>query len=571
MPIEFLCFIGGSLLILIPGIWLASALSLGKDTIERWTYGSCLGLALATYLASVISHFHLQWFYPLWTATAFACLLARWRSRAIIQRGPNSRWIILILTLVAIARFGIALPQPLPEGQYDPTVHLILAGKIQQTQHAIHDWLPFESVALNYPTGSHTLIVVLSAITGLPLHTAFKDLIPLLGILSTAQIFLFARRAIGDESAALWSAAAYGLLAWFGSNDYFRWGGLPNEMGMLFFISILTLWLDDIRAWIRVPAMGLIFAALILVHHHSMLVSGILLAVCAIVPMSRFNPASSRKILILAIAAACILDGFFLIPYAMKITTLNSTSILYDSEPALNLSKILVGIGLINAPLALIGIILWANGRAPRIHPVVIWAISILASLFLATEYGIPLVTKALNHSPAIAFAPSRFLTDLNYFLPLLAGISIAFLQARLRIKTPWVFALICCAALADYRQWKGLIRPDESSSPPPGFVEACRWIHAHTSPATVVLDRDNWTTYLTWRRSTFTPLSGSDPIPDHSILIHHLAAIVSGEIPPDSPDMTIVKILPTDTPSTQPILWTHTGYKVIQIWPAQR
>jgi hypothetical protein len=302
-----------------------------------------------------------------------------------------------------------------------------------------------------------------------------------------------------------------------------------------------------------------------------MLVSGILLAVCAIVPMSRFNPASSRKILILAIAAACILDGFFLIPYAMKITTLNSTSILYDSEPALNLSKILVGIGLVNAPLALIGIILWASSRAPKIHPVVIWAISILASLFLATEYGIPLVTKALNHSAAIAFAPSRFLTDLNYFLPLLAGISIAFLQARLRIKTPWVFALICCAALADYRQWKGLIRPDESSSPPPGFVEACRWINTHTSPTTVVLDRDNWTTYLTWRRSTFTPLSGSDPIPDHSILIHHLAAIVSGETPPDSPDMTIVKILPTDTPSTQPILWTHTGYKVIQIWPAQR
>jgi hypothetical protein len=571
MVLEFLCFVGGSLLILIPGIWLAGALSLGKDTIERWTYGSCLGLALAVYLASIISHFNLLWFYPLWTGASLFCLVFRWRSPAKIRLELKDKWIIPILILVAAIRFGIALPQPLPEGQYDPTVHLILAGKIQQTQHAIHDWLPFESVALNYPTGSHTLLVVLSAMAGLPLYTVFKDLIPLLGIMSTAQIYLFARRAIADESAALWSAAAYALLAWFGSNDYFRWGGLPNEMGMLFFITILTLWLDDVRARVRIPLIGLIFAALMLVHHHSMLVSGTILAIAAVVPMSRFNKLSTRKILIGAIVAAFALDGFFLIPYAMKITTLGSTSILYDSEPALTPMKILVGIGLINAPLALIGIILWLTRRTPRMHPIVIWSICILSGVFLATEYGISLITKALHHPAAIAFAPSRFLTDLNYFLPLMTGIVIALAQNRLRIKTPWILALICCGATADYTQWKGLIRPDESYMPPTGFVEACRWIHDHTAPTTVVLNRDNWTTCLTWRRSTFTPLSGSDPIPDHAILIRHLSAIMSGEIPPDSHDMTIVKILPADVPATQPILWTHTGYKVVQIWPTKR
>ncbi len=187
MAVEFLCFAGGSLLILIPGIWLAGALSLGRDRVERWTYGSCIGLALAAYLAFVISYFDLRWFYPIWAAAALACLAARWFSQAKYRQSPKSKWIVVILLLVAAARFGIALPQPLPEGPYDPTVHLILAGKIQQTQHAIHDYLPFDSVALNYPTGSHTLLVVLSAITRLPLHTVFKDLIPLLGVLSTAR------------------------------------------------------------------------------------------------------------------------------------------------------------------------------------------------------------------------------------------------------------------------------------------------------------------------------------------------------------------------------------------------
>ncbi|MGD0541210.1 MAG: hypothetical protein ABSB33_06825 [Tepidisphaeraceae bacterium] len=570
MLVELLCFVGGSLLILVPGIWLAGALSLGRDRVERWTYGSCIGLALAAYLASAISYFDLRWFYPVWAAAALACLAARWFSQAKYRQSLKSKWIVVILLLVAAARFGIALPQPLPEGPYDPTVHLILAGKIQQTQHAIHDYLPFDSVALNYPTGSHTLLVVLSAITRLPLHAVFKDLIPLLGVLSTAQVYLFARRAAGDESVALWSAGAYGLWAWLGSNDYFRWGGLPNEMGMLFLMTMLTLWLDDVRASVRIPTMGVVFAALILVHHHSMLVAGILLAAFMVMPLSRLNAASSRRILVWAVALALLLDGFFLIPYAMRITTLHSTTVLYDSEPPLTLGKIVLGIGLVNAPLAVAGIVLWVRGRAPRIHPVVFWAAGVLASLFLVTEHFVPLLMSLLKRPSAIAFAPSRFLTDLNYFLPLMAGISVAFIQARLRMRTPLVLALMCCAALADYRQWKGLIRPDDSYAPA-GFVEACRWIHDHTSPSTVVLNRDNWTTYLAWRRATFTPLSGSDPIPDHAAMMRHLAAIMSGQTPPDSPDMTIVKILPIDTPSTQAVLWSDSGYKIIQVWPARK
>ena len=34
-------------------------------------------------------------------------------------------------------------------------------------------------------------------------------------------------------------AAIYGLWAWFGSIDYFRWGGLPNELAMLLFLTML--------------------------------------------------------------------------------------------------------------------------------------------------------------------------------------------------------------------------------------------------------------------------------------------------------------------------------------------
>ncbi len=56
-------------------------------------------------------------------------------------------------------------------------------------------------------------------------------------------------------------------------------------MGMVFLMTMLTLWLDDIRVSVRIPAMAVIFAALILVHHHSMLVAGILLAVFIVLPI----------------------------------------------------------------------------------------------------------------------------------------------------------------------------------------------------------------------------------------------------------------------------------------------
>jgi hypothetical protein len=570
MAVEFLCFALGSLIVLIPGIWLAGALSIGNDRVERWTYGSCLGLALGVYLASVISYFDLRWFYPIWAAFALGCLGARWFSHPTYRQRAKNTWIIVILLIVAVSRFGIALPQPLPEGPYDPTFHMILAGKIQQTQHAIHDWEPFEPVALNYPTGSHTLLVVLSAITRLPLDSLFKDLIPLLGVLSTALIYVFARRAMGDESAALWSAGGYGLWAWFGSNDYFRWGGLPNEMGMLFFIAMLALWLDDIRASVRIPMMGLIYAALILVHNHAMLVSGILLLAFLAVPMARFSSASSRRTLIMAVAIALLLDSFFVIPYALRIGTLHSTAVLHDSEPRMTVAQIVRGIGFVNAPLVVAGLALWIAGRTPRIHPLVFCSAGVLAGLFLLTEYFIPLLMRVLGRPPVIIFAPSRFLTDLNYFLPLLAAISVVYVQDRLRIGAPWVLALMCCAALADFRQWEGLIQPRDSFAPP-GFIDACRWIHDHTSPSTVVLNRDNWTTYLAWRRATFAAMPDSEPIPDHAAALRHLEGIMSGEILPDAPDMTIVKILPIGTPSSQRVLWSDSTFKIVQVWPSRR
>jgi len=571
MVMELIWFLGGSLVLLVPGVWLAGGIGIGVDQVERWAYGSCLGLALSVYFASLISRIDLRGFYPVWGIFAMGCLSFRITKGAkhAISQSPleKNRVILIVLVLVAVSRFGAALPQPLPEGSYDPTTHLVLAGRIQETQHSISDWEPFEPVALNYPTGSHTLIVVLSAISRLPLHVVFKDLIPLLGVLSTAQIFTFARRAAKDETIALWTAAIYGLWAWMGSIDYFHWGGLPNEMGMLFFLATLTLWIDDLGAGLRTILMAIFLAGMVLVHHHVMLVTGLVVLSLLAVPRGLLPPGSAKKPLIVAGILAGVLDGFFLIPYMVRAAALGSTTVLYDSEPGLSFREIYFGIGIVLAPFALGGVFLCCTRRRPRLHPVVYSAAGVLLGLFLLTEYVIPLISVSLGHSAAIAFAPSRFLTDLNYFLALFAAVLAAFVQSRLRINWGWSLAMVCALSMVTLKQWKELFHPTTPFAPP-GFVDACRWIHDHTSASTVVLNRDNWTTYLAWRRATFTPLSGSDPIPNHQATLKHLAEITSGQIPPDSPDMTLVKILPDDAASDSPVVWRGSGYKVVRVWP---
>jgi hypothetical protein len=187
------------------------------------------------------------------------------------------------------------------------------------------------------------------------------------------------------------------------------------------------------------------------------------------------------------------------------------------------------------------------------------------------TEYLVPLAMKAAGHPAAIAFAPSRFLTDLNYFLAIFAGVFVWWLQRRLGFGRNGLLVAMCFASLVDFGQWENLAQPPENSSPPAGFVAACRWIHDHTSPSAVVLNRDNWTTYLTWRRATFTPIPGSDPIPDHGATWAHLMGIISGEVRPDSEDMTIVKILPEASESEFPVIWEGQGYKVVRVWAAGR
>jgi hypothetical protein len=526
-----------------------------------------LGIAGAIYFAALASRVDLRIFYPIWVAAGFASCIARLRRKLTTEaRQPWDVWVPVLLALVGAIRFAIVLPRVLPEGAYDPTFHLIIAQKIQITQHAMYDWEPFEKANLYYPSGVHTLIVVLSAISRLALHTVFKNMVALAGVLSTGVMYVFARRVSTNDRVALWSAAAYGLWAWFGSNDYIRWGGLPSETAMLLLLTFLSISLDTLSMARRVSLMALVYAALLLAHHHTIIDSALILAVIFLAA-----PAL-RKTLAAAVLVAVAADLFFIVPYLLRVISVHSTTALNDSEPALTFLGLLGGFGYVFGAMTVAGIVAWLVLREPPLHAMVFCAVGVLGTAFLATEYVVPLVMCAFGHKPAIAFGPSRFVTDLNYFLAVFVGIAICQVQNRVRWKHGWIVLGMCVAAGLDYGQWRGLVKPSEASAPPAGFIAACDWIHDHTPASTVVLNRDHWTTYLTWRRTTFMPFPECcAPVPDHGAEWERYMGIISGMIHPDALDMTFVKIMPADEDSPYPRVWSGEGYKVVQVWPGAR
>jgi hypothetical protein len=572
MILELSRLLGGTLVLIIPGILLAAALRLGRGRFERAIYGSSLGLASAVYLASLISHFNLRYFYPFWLCASLIALVLYFnarRNRKIdpprASTGGGAIWIILLL--VAATRFAAALPQTLPRGDFDPTFHLILAKKIQLTQHAISDWKPFENIPLNYPTGSHVLIVIIAGISGLPLTTVFKDLIPLLGVLSTAQIYLFAKNAVADDWAALGAAGAYGLWADGGSINYYNWGGLPNELAMLFFIAMLSLWLaPGLPNRARTAAMAILYAAVILVHHHVMIASGAILFVLVAWEIFRPTRPNSWKSLVTAAIVGGLVSGFFLLPYAARLATLHSTGVLRGGEPIVTPKMFAQSLGYAFALFTAAGIYMWFAQTRWRGHPTIPAACAALLGMFILCEYAWPLIRIIRGFPPANAFTPSRFLADMNYFLAAFAGVALASVAQTLNLPRAGLIVLLVVGGFTEIRQWR------EQSTPvniPPGFVRACDWIQHNTSASTIVLNRQNWTTYLAWRRAAQTPLPISEPLDGVTPQWQRVGAIMSGQIPPDTPDQAIVEIISPRDYAGQKVLWQdQSGIMVVELWP---
>jgi hypothetical protein len=196
----------------------------------------------------------------------------------------------------------------------------------------------------------------------------------------------------------------------------------------------------------------------------------------------------------------------------------------------------------------------------------------ILLLLYVATGIIYPAVRKAHGHQPLGAFTPSRFLTDAVPFAAIFAGYAMYYI-VQLRwsgLRYRHVAALGMTSTLTLLPAWRSMSTMDY----PAGLVHAFQWIGKNTAPQTIVASTDAWAPYLCWRKTLQTPVPVSEPQSYHEDerqLVEYLGMVLSGKIPPASPDLVVVRVRPSgDDHASQMLLHEEEGYAVEQVWPAK-
>jgi hypothetical protein len=565
---ELTCFLGAIFVLALPGVLAIDRLRWCASVAERWILGTATAWAVAVYLAFGLSHARLSLFMPVWlvlTSVLLVLRLLRRRSQPPLLARPNGARIVLaaVLTVCALSRFGVSLLDELPPG-WDSAFHLILAKKLALTDHVIVDWRPFEDISLNYPLGSHGLVAVVSQLAHIPLHTAFKLLIPAFGVLTTGLVFLFAANVSGRDDVAAWSALAYGWWALYGSIDYYRWGGLPNAIAMAFLTAALAVIARPSADRSPAPLVAVLLASTVLTHHHVMIVAGCLLVVVGAFSLAR----TERRRVAVAVASglggAALLASFYLVPYAAKAGTIGATGVLRFQEVLFTPWTVISSVGVVFFLAASAGA--WLIGRSrdgmPGLFLLHVVAGTLLV-LFVVCEYVYRGISHALYGTGYVAFTPSRFLTDLVYPASVYAGFAVARARERWRVPDWGILAVGCALALTNLSGWTARdVQGD------PRLFRAFAWIESHTPTDALVLNTMPWAPYGTWRRCAATPIPVSEPPREDTPKARLFQALARGVVPDEARNATIVQVIDvTREPPYWPTLWADgTGLAIVEL-----
>jgi hypothetical protein len=503
--LSVLLMLVGVLLLLLPGV-VAWRRMFPENAAEECTaLGSALGLAVAVYLAYVTAIVSITWFWPIWLVLCVGTLLigrfSKWK-----EFRPSAT-VVLILALVAASQFFVVSLHRLPGG-WDPSFHCLLAKKILLTGRLISDWTPFAPATLNDPLGSHLLLVQLSRISRLPIHTVFKLLMPALSVLSTLAVFALTLRTFGSKNAALYSAIAYGLWVFGGNVDYLRWGGLPNQLAMIFAIAIVSLIVRCSEGKHSAILIGVFFAAICLTHHHVMIACGAMLA--ALFLYFWITKDSRRWTILQSFAISFVIAVFFLVPYAAKALNLKHTDVLRFYEPPIGLHT-LADSGPVALVIGIVGAILAFRSRR-RTSPESVLSVccGTLLLLYIVCDPIYRLISILRFHESFVAFTPSRFLNDLSYLLAVFAGYALYRLQQQTSRPTRQIIVVALALALLNVPQWMVL----RENRMPEGRWQAYEWIGANTPDDSFIATAEAWAPYATWRRTLKAPLPVSEPTP---------------------------------------------------------
>jgi hypothetical protein len=543
--------VAAALFLAAPGVlwsWLCWPTA---SRVERLAVGLALSFAFQMHVAALLAVGPGITTVSVLLATLAGLLLAAllaWRMR--LPRSPESGedrrgTLALVAALAVITAFQMAplVVHQIPQG-WDPSFHSLLASTTVDTGR-LPTWAPYEPIPSNYPYGPHVIIAEVSLLSGLAPDQAFAVLLnAVLPAITGLALYAFARRALPTQGASLAAVAAYGLLGNWGSLDNPRWGGLPNALGFFMLLAFLTVLFGVGFERVRVIVGGLLLGAIPLSHHHVMLTTVLLLgaygayliarALRAREPEARREHLRMLRRLLLMGAVALVTVAYFVVPFALRARELQDSSVLryFDHDPGV----IFIDNGWLIWALALAGAGMllvsraWRNSgalRNPALGFAAVASVALFAAFFCG-YYVYRAYSLRVYHQPFTAFTPTRFLTDLTYFMAPFAGLALDALwrrTARLpeRFKRVAGFgavsgavarcgialALVVTAGvtmLAQFQPGEGTLLPGEA--------EAFAWVRAHTPQNTLVINLDQnarWAPYFTRREVAYTPVPVSE------------------------------------------------------------
>ncbi|MCK5849483.1 MAG: hypothetical protein KAH23_01110, partial [Kiritimatiellae bacterium] len=311
-------------------------------------------------------------------------------------------------------------------GAGDARFHNILAQKILLNGHISSSWSPFAQIDIMYPQGTHVLIAFLANIAHCSVHNVFNFLFPITGMLTTGMIYLIARSVFNSHRSAIWSATCYAFLALWGSLDYYRWGGLPNAIGMLFLCIIVLNLLnyqkpDKHNTFTSLLIASVCIPAILLTHHYTLIVITIVLISGGLFTANRRIRTATFGTLL----TGMIFSAPLLIPHYFKfIHGLSETSVLVFREPMRTILFYINNMGLVFVTVFILAM-LTARKTAWNAKQLFIFAwLAGLFSSFIFLEYiyraGVLIATQGKDCFSCMT--SSRMITNMVYPMSILCG-----------------------------------------------------------------------------------------------------------------------------------------------------
>ena len=427
-------------------------------------------------------------------------------------------YILILLVTAFLVRFVPSFLGNESMGGDDARFHNILAQKILLERTLSVDWTPFAPVNVIYPQGSHVLTAFIACIANCPVHYAFNFLIIVAGVLTAGMIYLIADQIFHSSKCAFYAAASYAFLPYWGSLDYYRWGGLPNSIGMLFLCLLVLIVLgkahsEQSKRNIAVIGSALCVLAVYSVHHYSFLITIIFLVAGAI-----FTADTHYRRMLMAVAGLGIL---FCLPilapnYLASAVFRETASALIFREPFISISSAVNYLNPIFVTVFVLAILetMGSSFNAPQLL-VLCWFTSMLAC-FVFLEYlfraGVLLVTHVTGFYTCLT--PSRMLTNLVYPMSVLCG-SIPLSDIWTRHKNTciaifFLFAITACAVTWRNQVYTGVF-PEEK--------ECAEWIKSNTPQNSMIIGNLPHLEYLAWRETSNPPLPASERRNDPSVV----------------------------------------------------